>query len=80
MVDKNYTEEYSVNNSDTLIFKPTEYHCPIHDNIGQAVMTITYDTGAGQAEATYCLKCWVEKFDEIGIQRVSEQALKVSDG
>lgn len=64
--------KFSIDKSDIrpstfTIQKEPVYVCPIHVDAGW--MRITND----QVDHVFCLKCYVEKLDEIGVCRVEEK-------
>ena len=52
-----------------ILFKEKEYVCPVHGNIGNAVMHSTMP----EIRTTLCLVCYIEKLMDIGVCEVKEK-------
>lgn len=51
------------------IWKPQNYVCPRHGDIGSVTMHITIQN---EKIGTWCLRCYAEMLDQMGVCRVKE--------
>lgn len=51
-----------------------KYECPKHGNIGNTSMRVQIYATENNPEINrrYCMNCMVEKYDEIGIEQLTE--------
>ena len=70
-VEFKYNGELSIEGS---IVKSPEYECPKHGNVGDVWMTFEINAIDSNPEINrrYCMNCMVEKYDEIGIEQLTE--------
>ena len=63
-------EEFSLElkkDTGVLLFKPPRYSCPIHGEHDAYMNINIYDNSY-----IYCMKCYVEKLDDLGVSSMEE--------
>ncbi len=62
-------------NVDVLV-PPVSYVCPKHGDLGTVVMNIkVWGNDKQDMDINYCIYCLIEKYDEIGVERVTVKDL-----
>ena len=59
----------SVNGKTVFINMAKNYVCPVHGDIGEQTISSTIPG----FEMTLCLRCYLEKLQELGVQQVKEK-------
>jgi len=49
---------------------PAEFTCPVHGDIGQALLTMTANVPDRQENRVYCLQCIMDQLDSLPIAQL----------